>query len=60
MPADIHKKWREGITDAPTVPNLQRVTEKNKLEKLADRMFPPGTKVRNIADGVLFNMKKKR
>ena len=60
MASELHKKWTEGITDAPTIPNLQRVHEKNKLEKFADRMFPPGTRVRNIADGILFNMKKKR
>ncbi len=60
MPADAYKKWSESITDAPTIPNLQRIHEKNKLEKFADRMFPPGTRVRNIADGILFNMKKKR
>ena len=59
MPADIHKSWKENVTDAPTAPNIRKPAEKNKLEKLADRMFPPGTKVRNIADGVLFNIKKK-
>lgn len=59
MSADIHKKWREIISDAPTAPAGRKTTEQNKLEKLADRMFPPGTRVRNIADGVIFKMKKK-
>ena len=59
MSADTHKKWQESITDAPKAPDFRRNKEQNKLEKFADRMFPPGTRVRNIADGILFNMKKK-
>jgi hypothetical protein len=59
MSADAHKKWQEGITDAPKAPDFRRNKEQNKLEKLADRLFPPGTKVRNIADGIIFNMKKR-
>lgn len=58
MPENSHKKWKDGITDAVTAPT-GRKTEQNKLEKLADRMFPPGTKVRNMADGVLFKIKGK-
>ncbi len=58
MPEKFHKKWKDGITDAVTVSTEKR-TEQNRLEKLADRMFPPGTKVRNMADGVLFKMKGK-
>lgn len=60
MSADAHKKWQEGITDAPKAPDFRKNKEQNKLEKLADRLFPPGTKVRNIADGIIFNIKKRR
>lgn len=58
MPEKSYKKWKDGITDAVTAPTGKR-TEQNKLEKLADRMFPPGTKVRNMAEGVLFKLKGK-
>lgn len=58
MPEKSHKKWKDGITDAVIAPTRKK-TEQNKLEKLADRMFPPGTKVRNMADGVLFKLKGK-
>ncbi|MBO5164786.1 MAG: hypothetical protein J6B75_10170 [Ruminococcus sp.] len=58
MPEKSHKKWKNGITDAVTAPTGKK-SEQNRLEKLADRMFPPGTKVRNMADGVLFKMKGK-
>lgn len=60
MSAESNQKWKEAIVDSPAVPKMRKSAEQNKLEKLADKMFPPGTRVRNIADGLLLKMKKKR
>lgn len=59
MSPDVVKKWQENICDAPNAPTAKKRSEQNALEKFADRLFPPGTKVRSIADGVLFKMKNK-
>lgn len=60
MSAEALSRWRREVTDAPAAPKILSGREQNGLEKIADKMFPPGTKVRNIADGILFKMKKKR
>ncbi len=60
MSAESNKKWKEAIVNSPAVPKFRPQTEQNKLEKFADIMFPPGTRVRNIADGMLLKMKQKR
>ncbi|MDE6789564.1 MAG: hypothetical protein K2J47_09630 [Ruminococcus sp.] len=56
---DILKEWENNITEPQTAPVHIRDTKQNTVSKLADRMFPPGTKVRNIADGILVKMKQK-
>ena len=60
MEKNAHNTWKEAITDAPAAPKFDRITEQNRHEKFADKLFPPGTKVRNIADGMLFQMKKRK
>lgn len=37
----------------------ERKRKKNAMERMADRMFPPGTKVRNIADNIMIKLKGK-
>lgn len=59
MDGETYRKWKDSITDAPAAPKIRSAEEQNSLEKLADRMFPPGTRVRNIADGILLKMKRK-
>lgn len=53
------KEWADIITEPKTAPVYTRKTDRNSVEKLADKMFPPGTKVRMIADGILVKMKQK-
>lgn len=60
MSSADHKTLKDGLTDAPTAPTARKNSEQNKLEKLADRMFPPGTKVRNLTEGMLFKLKQRR
>lgn len=47
------KKWSESVTEPEIVPVYARAVKKNAVSRLADKLFPPGTKVRTIADGIL-------
>ena len=49
--------WTEGTKEPKLAPVHARRLKKNATAKLADTLFPPGTKVRNIADGMLVKMK---
>ena len=49
----IYKKWTENITEPEILPVYSRPVRKNVLSRLADKLFPPGTKVRTIADRIL-------
>lgn len=53
------KEWESIVTAPKTAPVYIKTSNPNGLSKLADKMFPPGTKVRNIADGILVKMKQK-
>lgn len=48
-----YKKWSESVTDPEILPVYARTVKKNAVSRLADKLFPPGTKVRTIADGIL-------
>lgn len=48
-----YKKWSENATDPEILPIYARTVKKNAVSQLADKLFPPGTKVRTIADGIL-------
>lgn len=56
---DTLEEWKGIITEPRTAPVYIKDTNPNRLSRLADKMFPPGTKVRNIADGILVKMKQK-
>lgn len=57
--ADELQQWANATKDPEIVPVYRRQVKKSAVSKLADKMFPPGTKVRNIADGMLVRMKSK-
>lgn len=48
-----YKNWSENVTDPEILPVYARTVKKNAVSQLADKLFPPGTKVRTIADGIL-------
>ncbi len=54
------KKWAAFVKEPEIAPFSAGATKKNALYRLADKMFPPGTKVRNIVDGILAKGHKKR
>lgn len=56
---DTMKEWQNIVTEPETAPVYIKSTNENAISRLADRMFPPGTKVRNITDGILVKMKQK-
>lgn len=49
----IYKEWAENITEPEILPVYSRIVKKNALYRLADKLFPHGTKVRTIADRIL-------
>ena len=57
-PADF-QHWADISADPKLAPVYGKTAKKSALSKLADRMFPPGTKVRNMTDGILFKMKNR-
>lgn len=54
--ADTMKKWERSVKDPEIVPFSAPKRQENKLQRLADKMFPPGTKVRTITDNILVKM----
>lgn len=59
IPAENMTEWENIISEPDTAPLHRQRSEQNSLEKLADRMFPSGTRVRSIADGILVKIKGK-
>ncbi len=53
------KSWakRAAASEAAVVSGKKH--KKNVMERLADKMFPPGTKVRSIADNIMIKLKGK-
>lgn len=49
----IYKNWSENTTEPEILPVYARAVKKNAFSQLADKLFPRGTKVRTIADGIL-------
>ena len=60
MSADALKKWGASVKEPELVPYSSGADERNSLYRLADKMFPPGTKVRNITEGILAKGRKKK
>lgn len=60
LSTDALKKWASSVKEPELVPFSGKKQKENALNRLADRMFPPGTKVRNITDGILAKSHKKR
>ncbi len=59
MSDEIYEKWLETAEEPELAPVYANKAKKNAVQKLADTLFPPGTKVRTITDGVLAKMKRK-
>jgi len=55
----VFAEWTEGTKEPKLAPVHARTVKRSATAKLADKLFPPGTKVRNIADGMLVKMKSK-
>ncbi|MBR6385756.1 MAG: hypothetical protein IKS03_06535 [Ruminococcus sp.] len=56
---DVLSKWEKISSQPDTAPVYGRKLKKNAAAKLADTLFPQGTKVRNIADGMLIKIKSR-
>lgn len=59
LDSETFDNW-ENISEEPKiVPVYSRKIKQNTVSRLADKMFPPGTRVRNIVDGILVKLKEK-
>lgn len=54
-PADS-AEWSGFVTDPSIAPIHANRIKKNALSRFADKLFPPGSKVRNIVDGMLVKL----
>lgn len=50
-------EWTEGTKEPKLAPVREHALKPSVTAKLADTLFPPGTKTRNIADALLVKMK---
>ena len=57
---EIFAMWVESSTEPQLAPVHSAGRKKSSLDKLADRLFPPNTKVRNIVEGILHGGKNRR
>ena len=59
IPAQIYKKWGSSVKEPEIVRFTEKKPKQNAASRLADKMFPPGTKVRSITDSILSKGRKK-
>ena len=57
---ETDEAWTEAYSEPALAPVRIYTPRKNALSRLADTLFPPGTRVRNIVDGLLVKMKSAR
>ena len=50
---DMLKKWASSVKEPDIVNFRRKNVKRNSLQELADKMFPPETKVRNIVDDIM-------
>ena len=53
------KKWSKAVSEPKLAPVHTETVKKNPLQKLADKLFPQGTKVRNMSEAALHGKKRK-
>ena len=53
------KIWGKPAEEPKLAPVHTKAVKKNPLQKLADRLFPEGTRVREMSEGILTGKKKK-
>lgn len=54
---EVMVKWAESVTEPEIAPVYLKKFKKPFLSKLADRLFPPGSKIRTITDRILAKMR---
>lgn len=52
----MYKEWEKNITEPELLPVYSRIVKKNALYRFADKLFPPHSKIRTIADRILAKM----
>ena len=56
---NVKKKWSKAASEPKLAPVHTETVKKNALQKLADKLFPEGTRVREMSEGVLHRKKRK-
>lgn len=54
----VMKKWSKSVKEPEVIRFAPKKDRSNSLSRLADKMFPPGTKVRTIVDEILTKGRK--
>lgn len=53
------EKWSNDVTEPEIAPVATKAVKKDGLSVLADRLFPPGSQVRTMVDGILHKGRRK-
>ena len=53
LPADVMKKWSSSVKEPDIMLYKKKTLKSNPIQDLADKMFPPETRVRNIVDDIM-------
>ncbi|MBR2284406.1 MAG: hypothetical protein IJ874_08330 [Ruminococcus sp.] len=56
LSAEDYAAWLSRSYEPELAPVRNRTVRKSALSRLADKLFPPGTRVRTIVDGILLKM----
>ena len=54
----VMKKWSKSVKEPEVIRFAPKKDRSGSLSRLADKMFPPGTKVRTIVDEILTKGRK--
>lgn len=57
MSPEHNQLWTDSSSAPALAPVQKRKMKKNAMEKFADKMFPPGTRVRIMTDEMIYKMK---
>ena len=58
IPEKTMKNWTKGIKEPEIAPVYAEKAKQNAASKLADKLFPPGTRVRTLVDDILAKSRK--
>ncbi len=60
LSAEVYESWAKATSEPEIAPVYYKKARKGGLYRVADKLFPPGSKVRSLADGALTKLHRSR